>query len=68
MGKIITRIRELREERGMTQVQLAKEIGFSPNTISQYETGVLEPNLQTIKKLCDYFNVTADYFLGFKEF
>ncbi|MCL2862243.1 MAG: helix-turn-helix transcriptional regulator [Firmicutes bacterium] len=68
MEKIKTRIRELREEKGLTQEQLGEEIGFRSNTISQYETGVLEPNLQTIKKLCDFFDVSADYLLGFKEF
>ena len=62
------RLRELREEKGLSQRQLAKELGFSPNTICQYETGKREPDIRTIKKLCDFFEVTSDYLLGFSEF
>ncbi|MCL2556721.1 MAG: helix-turn-helix domain-containing protein [Firmicutes bacterium] len=62
------RLKELREEKGLTQVQLAKELGFSQNTISQYESGVTEPNIQTIKKICKFFNVTAGYLLGIEEY
>ena len=62
------RLKELREEKGLSQAQLAKEMGLSQNTISQYETGVLEPNIKTIKKLCEYFGVTAGYLLGLEEY
>ncbi|MCL2675324.1 MAG: helix-turn-helix domain-containing protein [Firmicutes bacterium] len=62
------RIKELREERGLSQAQLAAAVGLSQNTISQYETGILEPKNKTIKKLCEYFGVTAGYLLGFEEY
>ncbi|MCL2556497.1 MAG: helix-turn-helix transcriptional regulator [Firmicutes bacterium] len=67
MDKIILRIKELREEKELTQMQLAKELGFSRNTISQYERGEREPDFQTLKKLCDFFEVTSDYLLGFED-
>jgi len=67
MGQETLRLRELREEKGITQSQLAKNLGFSRNTISQYETGAREPDIQTIKKLCDFFGVSAGYLLGFEE-
>ncbi|MCL2556519.1 MAG: helix-turn-helix domain-containing protein [Firmicutes bacterium] len=67
MEKIIPRIKELREEKGLTQAQLAKAIGFNYRTISQYERGINEPDLKTIKKLCDFFEVTSDYLLGFED-
>ena len=67
MEKIITRIKELREEKGITQKQLGEVLGFCRNTISQYETAVNEPSLLTIKKLCDYFEVSAGYILGFED-
>lgn len=63
-----TRIKELREEKGLSQAQLAAELGLNQRTISNYETGILEPNIQTIKKLCKYFNVTADYLLEIMEY
>ena len=62
------RLKELREEKGLSQIQLAKEIGVNHRTISQYEIGVREPDIQTIKKLCKFFDVTAGYLLGIEEF
>lgn len=66
MGKI--RIKELREEKGLTQAQLAKAIGLTRIVISYYENGYSEPSVGTIEKLCNYFEVSADYLLGFKDF
>lgn len=63
-----TRIKELREEKGLSQTQLAAELGLNQRTISNYETGVLEPNIQTIKKICKYFGVTAGYLLEIEEY
>ncbi|MCL2862406.1 MAG: helix-turn-helix transcriptional regulator [Firmicutes bacterium] len=62
------RLKELREERGVSQEQLAKAIGIRQQTISQYENGITQPDIQTIKKLCDFFDVTSDYLLGFKDY
>jgi len=61
MGKKSKRITG---EKGLSQAQLAKEIGINQRTISQYETGIREPDIQGIKKLCAYFGVTAGYLLG----
>ena len=58
------RLRELREEKEMTQAEVAKAIGVDARTISNYEVGVREPDIQTIKKLCKFFDVTSDYLLG----
>ena len=61
-------LKDLREEKGLTQAQLGKELGLDQTTISQYERGVREPDFQILKKLRDYFGVTADYLLGFVEY
>jgi len=61
------RLKELREDKGLSQTQLAKEMGVSQQTISQYEIGTAEPDIQTIKKLCNFFDVTAGYLLGIEE-
>ena len=66
MAKI--RIKELREEKGLSQAKLAKELGVNYRTISNYELEIREPNIQTIEKLCKYFGVSSDYLLGFKEY
>ena len=62
------RLKEIREEKGFSQEQVAKVIGIRQQTISQYEKGITEPDIQTLKKLCDFFDVTSDYLLGFKDY
>jgi len=61
------RIKELREEKEISQVELAKAVLSDQSAISKYERGELEPNLDTIKKLCKFFNVTSDYLLGIEN-
>ncbi|MCT4663361.1 MAG: helix-turn-helix domain-containing protein [Tissierellales bacterium] len=58
------RIRPLRQEFGMTQEELGKKIGQTKSNISKYETGSLEPSIQTLNLLADIFNVSVDYLLG----
>lgn len=58
------RIKELREEKGITLQQLGNAVHLAPNTISQYETGKREPKLRTWQKLADYFGVSASYLQG----
>ena len=61
------RLKELRIEKGLSQFQLAKEMGTCQKAISKYEKGEREPDFQMIKKLCDFFEVTAGYLLGFED-
>jgi len=62
------KLKELREEKGLSQTKLGEALGVDQTTISQYERGVREPNIQTIKKICDFFGVSADYLLGRTEY
>jgi len=62
------KLKQLRQEKGISQATLAKAIGINHRTVSQYERGITQADYQTLKKLCDYFNVSADYLLGFKEY
>lgn len=64
MAKFSTRIRELRTQHDMTQLELADKIGVHKQTISQYERGVRSPDYGTLRKLCDVFDVSSDYLLG----
>lgn len=57
-------IRQLTEERGITQDTLAKETGRSRQTVSQYFNGISEPGYETLVKIADYFGVSTDYLLG----
>ncbi|MBS6476063.1 MAG: helix-turn-helix transcriptional regulator [Clostridiales bacterium] len=57
-------LKQLREERNLTQAQLAKELDVSQGTIGNWERGIREPDFKTVKMLADYFEVTTDYLLG----
>lgn len=58
------RIKFLRIEKGLTQADLAQILFSTKTTISNYETGYSTPDLDTLLKIADYFNVTMDYLLG----
>lgn len=54
----------LRQERGLSQRRVAKELGISQALLSHYENGIREPGLTFVIKACDFYNVSADYLLG----
>lgn len=58
------KLREIRKERGISQLKLALDLNTSQNTISRYETGEREPGINELIKLADYFNVSIDYLVG----
>jgi transcriptional regulator with XRE-family HTH domain len=58
-----TRIQEIRQEKGLSQRQLAKLIDVPNSQISRYENGQ-HMNEDTVKKICQALEVNADYFLG----
>lgn len=57
------RIKELRKRRNITQLKLAMDLHTTQNTISRYENGEREPNIDELVKLADYFDVSLDYLL-----
>ncbi len=62
--KIAERLKELRQENGLSQSVLAHKIGVSQKAIDYWERGVNEPKATYIVKLADFFDVSADYILG----
>lgn len=58
------RLKDLRKEKGITQLQLAMELNMSQNTISRYETGERQAGYDELIKIANYFNVSIDYLLG----
>lgn len=61
------RILYLRQEKELTQPQLAKAIDVSKGLISLWENNINEPKATYIYRLCKFFDVTADYLLGLDE-
>ena len=60
----IQRIKELRNEAGLKQRELAEKLAVSPGTVGMWETGERKPDYETICKMADIFNVMVDYLLG----
>lgn len=58
------RIREFRLSRGLTLEKFGKKIGKKKNTISQYEHGIIEPKLETWKKMAEVLIVPVPYLQG----
>ena len=61
------RMRELREDNDLTQSQIAKVINKSQQGYNHIEIGRAELKIDDLIKLCDFYNVSADYFIGRKE-
>ena len=57
------RLRKLRQSRGISQQQVAEYLGVNRTTYVKYETGKSEPNVGTLKKLAQYFDISMDYLL-----
>ena len=57
-------LKKLREKNKLTQEQLAEKLMISKATVSHYEQGINKPNLDTIIKLAEIFDVSVDYLLG----
>ena len=62
------KIKKYREEKKMTQVEVAEVLGVKPATISKYEAGTLEPNIESLKKLAELFGISVDELLKEDEF
>ncbi len=61
---IFRRIRELREDRDLTQTALADYLGVRQTTYSKYELGRIEVPVEVLIKLADYYQVSLDYLVG----
>lgn len=61
------KLKELRKEKGYSQKEVAKAIGITLSAYSNYEQGIREPSYEILILLCKFYNVSADYLLGLKE-
>lgn len=64
MKKYYEIIRELREDRDLKQIDIAKLLGTTQQVYSRYENGINEIPLRHIITLCKFYKVSADYVLG----
>jgi len=57
-------IRVLRKQSGLTMKQLGIELGMAESTVSLYETGKRSPDIQSLIRIADFFDVSLDYLCG----
>ena len=62
-----TKLRELRNYKGITQAELAKHLDVTQQAVGRWEKAITSPDYETLKKLAAYFNVTTDYLLGLSD-
>ena len=67
MSNFNERLRSLREDNNLTQIKLANFLFVDQRSISFYEIGKYEPNLETLKRIALFFNVSSDYLLGLTD-
>ena len=61
------RIKQLRQSFNMNQVELAKNIGVSKQCISNWENDNIQPSIEMLIKLSEFFKVSCDYLLGMEH-
>lgn len=65
---MVTRVKELREQRKMSQLALGTRIGCSQNTISKIEKGECDPKASILIEMAKYFGVSIDYILCISDY
>ena len=61
------KLKELLEERDTTQKEFAQILNVAPSTISSYVQNAREPDVETLRRIADYFDVSLDYLLSDKQ-
>ncbi len=67
MNSFSERLKELREEKGLSQAQLSKNTGLSQSAIAHWELNQRVPVLDAVIVLAKYFGVTLDYIAGLED-
>ena len=64
---MLENLKKLREKTGTTQRQLAEAIGVSQQSVNKYENHNIEPDIETLVRIADYFAVSVDTVIGHAE-
>lgn len=67
MSNFRNRIRDLREDMDLRQIDVATATGIDQKTLSNYETGKTNPDSVALIKLADFFGVSIDYLVGYSS-
>ena len=61
------RLKQLRADKNINQMELARDLGVNQGTVGKWETGSRKPDSEMLSRLADYFSVSIDYLLGRDE-
>lgn len=64
---MLKNLKKLREEAGVSQKTLAESIGVSQQSINKYENHNIEPDIETLIRIANFFNTSVDYVIGNTE-
>lgn len=64
---MLPNLKLLRKEYGISQQRLADEIGVSQPSINKYENHNIEPEIELLKRMADYFETSIDYIVGYTD-
>lgn len=67
MQILANRLKELREEKGMSQKQAAQALFISNTSLSNYELNISTPSPETLVEMCKFYNVSMDYLFGITD-
>ncbi len=62
-----SRLKEIRNDKGVSQKDVAEHLGVSITSISQYESDSRFPNEDMLRRICIYYKITSDYLLGLTD-
>ena len=65
--KFSDRLKELRHEKGLNQIELAKQLGVSNGIISLWENNLREPGRYSLVQIAVFFDVSVDYLVGLRD-
>jgi transcriptional regulator with XRE-family HTH domain len=61
------KVRQLREQMELNQTELGNELNMTQRKVSYLENNKYEPSIEDLKAICCFFNISADYLLGFSK-
>lgn len=59
-----SKLKHARSKTGFTQREVERETGITQSLLARYETGKLEPNIETLGILADFYNISLDWLIG----
>ncbi len=64
---MLENLRALRKAEGVTQLELAEAIGVTQQSVNKYENHNIEPDIESLKRIADFFDTSIDYIVGHSE-